>query len=75
MKNKLFGLVMGRDRVVIGDFKEVFIDNKIMDNEGEYERFKEECFRGKDVWYIDDMGFCEGGSKSEVMSKLVDVIG
>jgi len=45
-----------------------------MDNEGEYERFKEECFRGKDVWYIDDMGFCEGESKSEVMMKLVNLV-
>ena len=74
MKNKLFGMVYGDSKIVIGDFKKVFIDNRIMNEEGEYERFKEECFKGKDVWFIDDIGFCEGDNESEVMMKLVNVI-
>jgi hypothetical protein len=73
MKNKLFGMVFGENKIVIGDFKKVFIDNKIMNEEGEYESFKEECFRSMGVWFIDDMGFCEGESESEVMSKMVGV--
>ena len=61
---------MGDGRFIIGDFKKVFIDNKIMNEEGEYESFKEECIESKGVWFIDDMGFCEGESESEVMSKM-----
>ena len=61
---------MGEGRIIIGDFKKVFIDNKIMNEEGEYESFKEECIESKGVWFIDDMGFCEGESESEVMSKM-----
>ena len=72
MKNKLFGLVMGEGRIIIGDFKKVFIDNKICE-EGEYESFKEECIESKGVWLIDDMGFCEGESEGEVMNKMVGV--
>ncbi len=67
-------MVFGDNKIVIGDFKKVFIDNKIMNEEGEYERFKEECFKGKDVWFLDDIGFCEGESKSEVMMKLVNLV-
>jgi chromosomal replication initiation ATPase DnaA len=74
MKNKLFGMVFGDSKIVIGDFKKVFIDNKIMNEEGEYERFKEECFKSKDVWFLDDIGFCEGDNESEVMMKLVKII-
>jgi hypothetical protein len=70
MKIKIFGLIMGEGRIIIGDFKKVFIDNKIMNEEGEYESFKEECIESKRVWFIDDMGFCEGESESEVMSKM-----
>ena len=71
MKNKVFGLIMGESwEIIIGDFKKVFIDNKIMNEEGEYESFKEECIESKGVWFIDDMGFCEGESESEVMSKM-----
>ena len=73
MKNKLFGLVMGDGRFIIGDFKKVFIDNKIMNEEGEYETFKEECFRSMGVWFIDDMGFCEGDNEDEVRSKMVGI--
>ena len=73
MNKKLFGLVMGDGRFIIGDFKEVFIDNKIMNEEGEYESFKEECIKSEGIWFIDDMGFCEGESESEVMSKMVGV--
>ena len=64
---------MGDGRFIIGDFKEVFIDNKIMNEEGEYESFKEECIESKGVWLIDDMGFCEGESEGEVMNKMVGV--
>ena len=73
MNKKLFGLVMGDGRFIIGDFKEVFIDNKIMNEEGEYERFKKESFKSMGVWLIDDMGFCEGESEGEVMSKMMGV--
>ena len=72
MNKKLFGLVMGERRIIIGDFKKVFIDNKICE-EGEYESFKEECIESKGVWLIDDMGFCEGESEGEVMNKMVGV--
>ena len=61
---------MGEGRIIIGDFKKVFIDNKIINEEGEYESFKEECIESKGIWFIDDMGFCEGESESEVMSKM-----
>ena len=74
MKNKVFGLIMGEIwEIIIGDFKKVFIDNKIMNEEGEYESFKEECFRSMGVWFIDDMGFCEGDNEDEVRSKMVGV--
>ena len=72
MNKKLFGLVMGEGRIIIGDFKKVFIDNKICED-GEYESFKEECIESKGVWLIDDMGFCEGESEGEVMNKMVGV--
>ena len=74
MKNKVFGLIMGESwEIIIGDFKKVFIDNKIMNEEGEYESFKEVCIESKGVWLIDDMGFCEGESEGEVMNKMVGV--
>ena len=63
---------MGEGRIIIGDFKKVFIDNKICE-EGEYESFKEVCIESKGVWLIDDMGFCEGESEGEVMNKMVGV--
>ena len=74
MKNKVFGLIMGESwEIIFGDFKKVFIDNKIMNEEGEYESFKEECIESKGVWFIDDMGFCEGDNEDEVRSKMVGV--
>ena len=63
---------MGEGRIIIGDFKKVFIDNKICE-EGEYESFKEGCIESKGVWLIDDMGFCEGESEGELMKKMVGV--